>query len=566
LTTEARAEGGSHNNASFFEWSWTTGDCKTEEQGANFLNTVAVTCIASLAFGDHEDFEYLEERLKHSFRFQRSPYAKYELPLPDHLEDQDLRPDINHFPQYAYKTNVDTTRPTDFLDCSMQVRQCYQYLDSRELSTLSDPPKSSATPPLCTLPEQFPFLSSMEPSLSQHNTSTDNRQGNTTTNAFWGWLIKDKSRVWLDLAYVNCTQTLVGIEIKYQDLPRSQRQVHLYMRGLRRAQPWLYRTFGLALTNDRYCLLRADASGMEESTFRRCSSRGVIAIIQLALGMTLSTKNELGVDPAFELKDKLFLYKGLSPSSEATSSAPTGISTTTMTTMRKRAEFEARPYPNASKYGAGPKVFDAIVSSYWLRYPTAVTLRGPLGEQRFLIDYHLYDSGSLAGRLTRVWCIVADHGMEDETLSGEEAIEGERGSWERFALRLSWPEVQRAATVEKLMEKIGGDIDNLLLPAKGYEGCAPVHLCPMLALIWFFSPWSSQDTFEMRNYGVEDEMWNKRLKELDFENRKQQWSITKLMKPMSQFKDLNEVVDAMIDILDGVSEKASFFAQLFTVF
>jgi hypothetical protein len=73
---------------------------------------------------------------------------------------------------------------------------------------------------------------------------------------------------------------------------------------LHRAQPWLAAAHGIAMTEKQMCLLRSDAAGCEECSFKLSTGRGIIDTIRVALGTITAEDQEFGRNPAYTYKSE----------------------------------------------------------------------------------------------------------------------------------------------------------------------------------------------------------------------------------------------------------------------
>jgi hypothetical protein len=104
--------------------------------------------------------------------------------------------------------------------------------------------------------------------------------------------------------YANWTRTRVVVELKASNLPDAIRRAHLYLRTLHRAQPWLAAAHGIAMTEKQMCLLRSDAAGCEECSFKLSTGRGIVDTIRVALGTVTAEDQEFGRNPAYTSKSE----------------------------------------------------------------------------------------------------------------------------------------------------------------------------------------------------------------------------------------------------------------------
>ncbi|KAJ7862129.1 hypothetical protein B0H14DRAFT_512333 [Mycena olivaceomarginata] len=84
----------------------------------------------------------------------------------------------------------------------------------------------------------------------------------------------------------------------------------VYMRQQRRSQPWMRSIVGLVITTRIIGVLRADTLGIEQCTFDRDCSRGVLDSIRICLGLVRATSLQRGQHEDFELADTKTLAPG----------------------------------------------------------------------------------------------------------------------------------------------------------------------------------------------------------------------------------------------------------------
>ncbi|KAJ7642752.1 hypothetical protein DFH06DRAFT_1477470 [Mycena polygramma] len=106
----------------------------------------------------------------------------------------------------------------------------------------------------------------------------------------------------LDEGYANWTRTRVVVELKSSNLDDAIQQTHLHLRALHRAQPWLAAAHGIAMTENRLCLIRSDSAGCEECSFKLSTGRGNVDTIRIALGTVTAEDHEFGHNPSFTYK------------------------------------------------------------------------------------------------------------------------------------------------------------------------------------------------------------------------------------------------------------------------
>ncbi|KAI6107819.1 hypothetical protein EDD16DRAFT_1523100 [Pisolithus croceorrhizus] len=106
-------------------------------------------------------------------------------------------------------------------------------------------------------------------------------------------------------AYVNFTAMLLAGESKSARNAREGLiQVQRYMRGIKRAQPWLRFATGMTVGKDFVSLLRGDCSGLERVELSLTDGRGCIEFIRIILGIVLAGKRAFGHNPEVEIEEK----------------------------------------------------------------------------------------------------------------------------------------------------------------------------------------------------------------------------------------------------------------------
>ncbi|KAI6163568.1 hypothetical protein EDD17DRAFT_478580 [Pisolithus thermaeus] len=106
-------------------------------------------------------------------------------------------------------------------------------------------------------------------------------------------------------AYVNFTAMLLAGESKSARNAREGLiQVQRYMRGIKRAQPWLRFATGMTVGKDFVALLRGDCSGLERIELSLTDGRGCIEFIRIILGIVLADKKAFGHNPDVEIGER----------------------------------------------------------------------------------------------------------------------------------------------------------------------------------------------------------------------------------------------------------------------
>ncbi|KAI6027026.1 hypothetical protein EDC04DRAFT_216100 [Pisolithus marmoratus] len=106
-------------------------------------------------------------------------------------------------------------------------------------------------------------------------------------------------------AFANFTAILLAGEFRSARNAREGLiQAQRYMRGIKRAQPWLRFATGMTVGKDFVALLRLDCSGIECIELLLTDGRGCIEFIRLVLGIVLADKEEFGHNPAVVIGKK----------------------------------------------------------------------------------------------------------------------------------------------------------------------------------------------------------------------------------------------------------------------
>ncbi|KIK24561.1 hypothetical protein PISMIDRAFT_403191 [Pisolithus microcarpus 441] len=103
-------------------------------------------------------------------------------------------------------------------------------------------------------------------------------------------------------AYVNFTTMLLAGESKSApDKKGGLTGVQRYIRGIRRAQPWLRFVTGMTVGKDFVALLSRGFRGTEYVEMSLTDGRGCLEVIRIVLGIVLAEKEEFGHDPDVEM-------------------------------------------------------------------------------------------------------------------------------------------------------------------------------------------------------------------------------------------------------------------------
>ncbi|KAJ7227484.1 hypothetical protein GGX14DRAFT_693344 [Mycena pura] len=268
-----------------FRWEWNLGpkaSLKSESGAAYALNTIGTQAFEVL-YG-------LSPRVLGSrwpqWRFARPPQPTYPSPLPDPDEQVDQRPDGCVLPIIAWE-NLPEDLPEPCPDRQFTDEETK---DPDEYGPIEEEEEEEG--------DDYHAVASHKPTLSHEK--------DESAGLAWNHYQASPSHgSVLDEAFANWSQTRTVLELKHPDLYSAIRQIHLYLRTLRRAQPFLVSALGIVLTRKRLCLVRADSAGCEECPFDLSSSRGVLDFIRVVLGCMVADNSDLGPDAKSSKKQKI---------------------------------------------------------------------------------------------------------------------------------------------------------------------------------------------------------------------------------------------------------------------
>ncbi|KAJ6515057.1 hypothetical protein C8R47DRAFT_501064 [Mycena vitilis] len=277
-----------------YAWTWTLPDNpnrRTETGAARFMNSVAEEAFKEI----HEQAPTALGRRWIQWRFGRPPYPDYAYPMPEVVENVDQRLDNHVLPTTAWSVldKVEEQAPEDILPSEPELSNS----DHLDLTYAADSLAEEEYDPA----RDKILISDLQAAYRD----TQNRLHVTAAKGAWDEYTNSRSRdesVILDEGYANWTRTRAVVELKASDLNKAIRQTHLYLRTLHRAQPWLASAHGIAMTENQLCLLRSDAAGCEECSFKLSTGRGIIDTIRVALGTVTAQAQEFGYNPNFTHK------------------------------------------------------------------------------------------------------------------------------------------------------------------------------------------------------------------------------------------------------------------------
>lgn len=372
------ARGGERPPRDQFTWEWTDLATGKESETVDFMNVVST--ISYLIFRRLKAHTVLPNHLPR-LRFSVNPFPNSPLPLLEASEQADRRPDFLSLPSSAWTQTTDPSRLSDFVPDRHPVSAYITKLSTVVPSSSPRPVDKNAE--TSDMKEFDLSVESVSPAdfvrvcvpRSDFQSLIDGLDPQ-----YLEWYKNYTSKRLLDLAWANFDCNLTANEVKQTAFPAAIRQTHSYMRMQRRAQPWLQFVIGFAATQKKLALLRADASGVEECVLHHHTSRGVVDIVRIALGLVLSEDTDLGLDRRFTLVDDVVPYS---------SSIQTG-------SPKKRPTTEAS-VPSQTKSSTPLKMIN--ISQYRKRRISSI--RDANAE--YNVDFLIFDSDSLSGRGTRVW-------------------------------------------------------------------------------------------------------------------------------------------------------------------
>jgi hypothetical protein len=182
----------------------------------------------------------------------------------------------------------------------------------------------------------------------------------------------------------------------------------------------------MVITTKEIGILRADSLGVEQSTFQKDSSRGVLDIVRICCGLARSTAIHRGQHESFHLHD-------------TTTLAP----------------------PHLKPSSPDPFIAKEAEMKYTHRAVRFITLKGdrihyPQNETQdvtFYVHSLLQDNGSLVGRCPRIFCVSREVGGDGATRSfiGPYALKTYYADHESECYKEDLIAVARQAQVKKLL-------------------------------------------------------------------------------------------------------------------
>jgi hypothetical protein len=237
--------------------------------------------------------------------------------------------------------------------------------------------------------------------------------------------------------YLNFSAFLCVGESKTSDSAAGKRQLKRYVRGLKRAQPWLRFALGLSYAKGVLHVLRADQGGTEECSLDLSHPGHVLDFARLLVGMAVMTEEELGADPAFELHQRdAPLLNQADGESRRSSRSSSRVSS-------KPAKFPAKPRSQLGKRKApdvDPSPDAQIYKIRYIKTLAAHTIDGSIARYDILGVLHV--SGSMRGR-------------------GTFAMAGKDGSGKLVAIKRMWGDCARPLREHELLADVEAGIKRI---------------------------------------------------------------------------------------------------------
>ncbi|KAJ7760514.1 hypothetical protein B0H16DRAFT_1532544 [Mycena metata] len=272
-------------------------------------------------------------------------------------------------------------------------QDCQPDVVAFDLSAFCQAPVGESSSLLFPLPNSpFEYIRKEFPAVLRFTNQHKSNNGRAIRE-FQTWFKEHEGKTHLDLARFCWPEVELTAEAKLSDLTNSVLQELVYMRQQRRTQPWMRSILGLVVTTKVIGVLRADTLGVEQCTFNRDCSRGVLDSVRICLGVVRSTALQRGRHEVFELS----LTKTLGPPHLE---SHYGRSSKTKPSRNANSEVDV--------FSADPMV------EYLHHTVRFITLRGnrlhysqggTKPDTRFYVHHLVQDSGSLVGRCARIFCV-----------------------------------------------------------------------------------------------------------------------------------------------------------------
>ena len=265
----------------------------------------------------------------------------------------------------------------------------------------------------------------------------------------------------VDEAYVNFTAMRLVGEMKSRKFREGLARVQRYIRGIKRAQPWLRFSTGMTIAHNKVALMRGDGSGMERIEVNLDDGWGCLEFIRMLLGIIVADKEHFGHNPNVELSETRVtcniskLNETATPASENSSNVPSS------TAMGKAIDSSRNTHatPNIPASGTAASSTSAASSTRKrLRSQVeeskddtgrpkdkrrtngkaiTVVVVSPSKIYELVNRGILFTASSIKGRGTTV-CVVIDPKDQAKFL----------------ALKISWQDVTRVGAQQAVLEKI----------------------------------------------------------------------------------------------------------------
>lgn len=358
-----------------YRWTWNLNVEASETSAALLLNVVAIAAHAAAIRSGKA-----HEHPLPSLRFITLPDPHQAVPLSNDSAAQDCRPDVMAFDCSAFCAAPNTTAPTN------------QFL-------LPDSP--------------FDFIRKNFPTVLKFTLAQKAADG-LAISAFERWFNEQERHKCLDMSRFCWPEAQLAVEAKLSDSHNAILQELDYMRQQRRTQPWMKFIIGLIMTTKVVGLLRADTLGIEQCTFPRDSSRGVLDTVRICLGMVRSTCLQRGQHEAFELSDTTTLAPH-HLQFKVTRHSKTQPSTTAVDF--KLDVFAAEDLAEGNIHPAENPAME-----YTHRTVRFIKLRGDRihfshdgtrPDVTYYVHHVVQNDGSLVGRCPRIFCVSRETKSED---------------------------------------------------------------------------------------------------------------------------------------------------------
>ncbi|KAJ7449331.1 hypothetical protein B0H11DRAFT_1928678 [Mycena galericulata] len=339
-----------------YRWKWGLTVEASETAAALFLNVVAIAAhAAAIRSGKVQDHPLP------SLRFVTLPNPQRAVPLSNESAAQDCRPDVVAFDCSAFCEASNVNAPAN------------RFL-------LEDSP--------------FEYIRKKLPTILSFTPAHRSADGPAIV-AFEEWFEEQERRNYLDMSRFCWPEVQLTVEAKLSDLHNAILQELVYMRQQRRTQPWMRSIVGLVMTTKIIGVLRADTLGIEQCTFNRDCSRGVLDSVRICLGLVRSNCPQRGQHEAFELSDT----KTLAPPH-----------------LQSKPARPSKTRPSKTAVDSDLDVFAAEdpVVEYIHRTVRFIRLRGDRihyshdgtkPDITYYVHHLVQDNGSLVGRCPRIFCV-----------------------------------------------------------------------------------------------------------------------------------------------------------------